>query len=152
MATEIGCGLVGADMVARYHAAAIDATPGARLAAICRADRARGTFAATTAAAPGFPHRVEIYGTRGGAQIEGDGLTRWEGDAPRIRPTAPSVADAGSGASPTGIGTTGHTLILRDFIESIRRGREPLVGGDAGRRSLALVLAVYDAAGLSPCL
>ena len=113
-----------------------------------------GSLVATTAAAPGFPHRVEVYGTRGGAQIEGDALVRWEGDAPRIRPRAPDSVAAGSGASPTAIGTVGHTLIVRDFVASIREGREPLVAGEEGRRSLALVLAVYEAAGLGadpPC-
>jgi predicted dehydrogenase len=87
---------------------------------------ARGTIVATTAAAPGFPHRVEIYGSRAGAQIEGDG----------------------AGASPTGIDSRGHTLLVQDFVASIREGRAPLVDGVEGRRSLALVLAIYEAAGL----
>src|SRR4029079_11990491 len=39
---------------------------------------ALGSLVATTAAAPGFPHRIEVYGDRGGAQIEGDGIVRWE--------------------------------------------------------------------------
>ncbi|NJL26819.1 MAG: Gfo/Idh/MocA family oxidoreductase, partial [Thermoanaerobaculia bacterium] len=52
MSTEIGFGIVGAGMVARYHTAAIAATPGARLAAICRADSAR---AAETSAELGVP-------------------------------------------------------------------------------------------------
>ena len=55
---------------------------------------------------------------------------------------------AGSGASPTGIGTLGHTLIVQDFVAAIREGREPLVDGVEGRRSLALVLAIYEAADL----
>ena len=55
---------------------------------------------------------------------------------------------AGSGASPTGIGTLGHTLIVQDFVAAIREGRDPLVDGVEGRRSLALVLAIYEAAGL----
>jgi len=109
---------------------------------------ARGTIVATTAAAPGFPHRVEVYGSRGGAQIEGDALIRWEGDAPRVRPQAPPTVAAGSGASPTGIGTRGHTLLVQDFVAAIREGRDPLVDGVEGRRSLALVLDIYEAAGL----
>ncbi|HEX9737477.1 MAG TPA: hypothetical protein VGG06_36415 [Thermoanaerobaculia bacterium] len=36
---------------------------------------------------------------------------------------------------------------MRDFVAAIREGREPLVAGEEGRRS-ALVLAVYEAAGL----
>jgi predicted dehydrogenase len=111
---------------------------------------ARGTLVATTAAAPGFPHRVEIYGTRSGAQIEGDSLVRWEGEEVRIRPQTSNPAEAGSGGSPTGISTVGHTLILQDFVASIRDGRDPLVSGVEGRRSLALILAVYQAAGLGP--
>jgi predicted dehydrogenase len=111
-------------------------------------DGARGTLSATTAAAPGFPHRVEIYGTRGGAQIEGDGLVRWEGGEPRIRPGALDPASAGSGASPTGLSNVGHTLLLQDFVAAVHEGREPLISGAEGRRSLALVLAVYEAAGL----
>jgi len=116
---------------------------------------ARGTIAATTAAAPGFPHRVEVYGSRGGAQFEGDALVRWEGHpegggdtAPRIHPQVSAPTAAGSGASPTGISTLGHTLIVQDFVASIREGRDPLVDGVEGRRSLALVLAIYEAAGL----
>jgi predicted dehydrogenase len=116
---------------------------------------ARGTIAATTAAAPGFPHRVEVYGSRGGAQIEGDALVRWEGHpeggvqtAPRVRPREPEPVAAGSGASPTGMSTVGHTLLVQDFVASIREGRDPLVDGVEGRRSLALVLAIYEAAGL----
>ncbi|MCB1056740.1 MAG: Gfo/Idh/MocA family oxidoreductase, partial [Acidobacteria bacterium] len=114
------------------------------------ADGAVGALVATTAAAPGFPHRVEVYGTRGGAQIEGDGLVRWEGEAPRIRPRSVHAADAGSGGSATGLGHLGHRLLLEDFAAALREDREPLVSGEEGRRSLALVLAVYEAAGLGP--
>ncbi len=120
------------------------------VAALSFSSGARGTIAATTAAAPGFPHRVEIYGSRGGAQIEGDALVRWEGEAPRLRPEPPAAvaAGAGAGASPAGLGQQGHTLLMQDFVAAIREGREPLVSGEEGRRSLALVLAIYRAAGL----
>lgn len=96
------------------------------VAALRFSSGARGTIVATTAAAPGFPHRIEIYGARSGATIDGD------------------VA----GSSPTGIGHLGHTLLLQDFVGAIREGRDPLVNGLEGRRSLALVLAIYEAAGL----
>src|SRR5215212_8749369 len=46
------------------------------------ANGALGSITATTAAAPGFPHRVEIYGDRGGVQIEGEQVVRWEGTNP----------------------------------------------------------------------
>ena len=110
-------------------------------------NRALGSVTATTAAAPGFPHRVEIYGDRGGVQIEGEQIVRWEGGGaqePRIKAQAPIAA--GAGASPTGIGAVGHTRLLEDFVAAIRDRRDPLVPGHEGRRSLALVLAIYEAA------
>lgn len=119
------------------------------VAALRFPDGARGSIVATTAAAPGFPHRLEVYGSVGGAQIEGETLVRWEGAAPRIRAAKPTPQSAGAGGSPAGIDTLGHTRILQDFVAAIRAGREPLVDGSAGRRSLALVLAIYEAAGLA---
>jgi UDP-N-acetyl-2-amino-2-deoxyglucuronate dehydrogenase len=139
------------------------------------ANGALGSITATTAAAPGFPHRVEIYGDRGGVQIEGEQVVRWEAENRRTENREPRTANreprtaepenrelrienreprtenrepvaAGAGASPTGIGAVGHTRLLEDFVAAIREGRDPLAPGHAGRRSLALVLAVYEAA------
>ena len=91
-----------------------------------------------------------MYGTRGGVQIEGDAITRWETerkDAAGPRATvAPGTVAAGSGASATGISATAHGRLLADFVAAIQDGRPPLVPGPEGRRSLALVLAIYEAA------
>ncbi len=109
-----------------------------------------GVVAATTTAAPGFAHRLEIYGTRGGIQIEGERLmlARFaDGDAtPVVAPDVPH--EAGAGGDPRGIAPIGHVRAVRDFMASIREGRSPVVDGSEGRRSLALVLDVYRAAGL----
>jgi UDP-N-acetyl-2-amino-2-deoxyglucuronate dehydrogenase len=111
------------------------------------ANGALGTIAATTAAAPGFPHRVEVYGSRGGVQIEGEDVVRWDGEVPpRVAPKGPAPAAAGAGAAPTGIKAAGHVRLVADLVESVRTGRPPLVPGEEGRRSLALVLAVYESA------
>jgi predicted dehydrogenase len=109
---------------------------------------ALGSILATTAAAPGFPHRVEVYGTRGGVQLEAEAVVRWDGEAaPAIDASLrPGTAAAGAGSSPTGLAPTGHARIVADFVTAVREGRAPLVPGEEGRRSLALVLAVYEAA------
>jgi predicted dehydrogenase len=109
---------------------------------------ALGAIVATTAAAPGFPHRVEVYGTRGGVQLEAEAVVRWEGEAaPAVEASLrPGTATAGAGSSPTGLAPTGHARIVADFVLSVREGRPPLVPGEEGRRSLALVLAIYEAA------
>jgi predicted dehydrogenase len=50
--SEIGFGIIGAGMVARYHAQALAATAGARLVAICRSDAARAAEAAAEFGVP----------------------------------------------------------------------------------------------------
>lgn len=108
------------------------------------------TITATTTAAPGFPHRVEIYGTEGGIQIEGEGVSAWQfagSRKVRVKPPAlEKASSAGSGGDPRGIKPTGHINILHDFVESLRKGRPPQIDGMEGRRSLSAVLAVYRAA------
>lgn len=113
------------------------------------ANNALATVAATTTAEPGFPHRVEIYGTGGGAQIIGESL-HWHTAAGDQHAAEPPPQTAGAGSDPRGIAPIGHIRLLRDFIEAVRTGRPPLVDGAAGRRSLAAVLAIYQAAGLLP--
>ena len=116
---------------------------------------------ATTTASPGFPPRIEIYGTRGGVQVEGDLPVRWmlDGQAAssnsysaQIGVSQPrqstSVPAAGPGANPRSISTDGHTALVRDFIDAVRDHRPPLVDGAEGKRSLAIILAIYQAAGL----
>ncbi|NOK59416.1 MAG: Gfo/Idh/MocA family oxidoreductase [Chloroflexi bacterium AL-W] len=112
------------------------------------ASGALGSMVATTAAEPGFPHRVEVYGTAGGVQIEGETVVRWNGGGSHraATTTMSGSADAGAGGSPTGISAVGHTNIVMDFVDAIGSGCAPLVPGAEGRRSLALVLAIYEAA------
>jgi UDP-N-acetyl-2-amino-2-deoxyglucuronate dehydrogenase len=121
-------------------------------AALHFANGAVATITATTTAAPGFPHRVEIYGTKGGIQAEGESTGRWELVEPAQATVDPletgASTAAGAGADPKGIAPTGHIAIFRDFVGALRENRTPLVDGTEGRRSLATVLAIYQAAGL----
>ena len=40
----------------------------------------------------------------------------------------------------------GHSKLYADVVEAIRQNRKPYVDGEAGRRALELVLAIYQAA------
>jgi predicted dehydrogenase len=111
---------------------------------------ALGSVAATTAAAPGYPHRVEVYGEHGGMQLEGEQIVRWESERlPHLPAPAGSpagMAAAGAGSSPRGISREGHRRLIADFVAALRDGRQPVVPGEEGRRSLSLTLAIYEAA------
>jgi UDP-N-acetyl-2-amino-2-deoxyglucuronate dehydrogenase len=124
------------------------------LAATLRfANGALATITATTATAPGFPHRVEIYGTGGCIQVEGESVGRWDLADPAKATVEPvqtaATATAGAGSDPRGIAPTGHIAIVRDFIQALRADQAPRIDGAEGRRSLAAVLAIYEAAGLT---
>jgi predicted dehydrogenase len=122
------------------------------VAALRFANGAMATVAATTTATPGFPHRIEVYGTRGGIQVEGESITRWEPtpveDTRSPAPLDKEAAAAGAGGDPKGISIEGHIAIFRDFIGALRDERGPLVDGEEGRRSLDAVLEIYRAAGI----
>ncbi len=112
---------------------------------------ALGSIVATTTAAPGFAHRVEIYGTHGGIQIAGEQVV-YDSLAPAPDSVSQQPADAGAGGSPTGISAIGHTRLIADLVDAIGNQRPPLVPGAEGRRSLELVLQLYAAAGVAMIL
>lgn len=110
---------------------------------------------ATTAAAPGFPHSIEVYGARGGIQIEGEAVKRWEmvedtaiSDKPPVK-LGEGAEEVGAGRNPMALSTEGHAGIYRDFVQAIWEDRESLISGVEGRRSLSTVLMIYRSAGLT---
>ena len=130
----------------RHRSVEIEDTAGAVLRF---GNGAVATITATVATEPGFPHRLEVYGTNGGIQIEGESVLRW-GLADEAKatveawPVATEQVDPGMAGDPRGISTSGHIAILKDFIAGIRRGEDPAIDGTEGRRSLAAILAVYE--------
>ena len=50
------------------------------------------------------------------------------------------------------ISHTGHKRQFDDFIESIEQGREPLVGGMEGRKSVEIILAIYKSSKEGRCV
>jgi len=121
---------------------------------------AQVAISATTTAVPGFPPRLEIYGSLGGVQVEGDQQIRWQLQNPAVaqigpfeQTITPDLAaglpvGAGAGADPRGISFAGHISLIRDFTQAIQEGRPPLIDGQEGRRSVAMALGIYQAAGL----
>jgi predicted dehydrogenase len=95
-----------------------------------------GSVIATTSAYPGRPVRLSVYGDRGSAVIERDDLVHFQ------------TADADSFPEPAGAQSVhdAHRAQYVDFIESVRTGRAPLVGTDAARRALEVVLGSYESA------
>jgi UDP-N-acetyl-2-amino-2-deoxyglucuronate dehydrogenase len=106
------------------------------------------TLEATTCAWPGYPRRVEITGTGGTVTVEGSAVVAVDLRSPRPDLVAQPEAPPSGAASPKLATATPHRRVLEDFVRAIREGRPPACDGREGRRSLALVEAIYAAARL----
>ncbi len=107
---------------------------------------ALGIFHATTAAYPGYPRRVEISGTEGTVILEHDRIIAADlRNAPAAVESA--ALDENQSASSAAVSDfRGHQAVLEDFLQAIQNNRAPACDGLEGRRSLALVEAIYRAA------
>jgi predicted dehydrogenase len=113
------------------------------------ANGAIGTFEATTAAYPGYPRRVELTGTAGTVAIEHDRIVSCDLREPPPDWTTDDVAPGdknASAASPIVSDARGHQRILEDLLDAIRDQRRPRVDGREGRKSVAVVEAIYASA------
>ncbi|HRA89979.1 MAG TPA: gfo/Idh/MocA family oxidoreductase, partial [Planctomycetaceae bacterium] len=100
----------------------------------------------------GLLKKTEIHGSRGTAIIEQDSIIRWEfadeipEDAEIRAKLGAGSAVSGGASDPKAISFVGHQMQLEDFVESIAAGRQPRVDGAEGRRSVEIILAIYEAA------
>ena len=105
-----------------------------------------GVFHATTAAYPGYPRRVEITGSEGTVVLEHDRIV-----AVDLRNTTPEGTkfaerdENQSGSSAVVSDFRGHQAVIEDFLCAIQKDTTPACDGREGRRSLALVEAIYSA-------
>jgi UDP-N-acetyl-2-amino-2-deoxyglucuronate dehydrogenase len=123
------------------------------IAAVRFKSGALGVIQAATSVYPGLLKRIEIHGDRGSVRVEQDDITLWE-----FQERVPSdneiyaamAAQSGfkAGASdPRGITHVGHRDQLVDFLEAIDSGRDPIVDGREGRKSVEIIRAIYRSAG-----
>jgi predicted dehydrogenase len=112
------------------------------------------TLEATTAAWPGYDRRVAITGTLGTVVIEQARVAKWDvrppalvgaaGGAAAIRPGPSEPAAAGVAARTHVVADAGaHRRVFEDFVSALDTRRPPRVDGREGRRSVALIEAIY---------
>jgi predicted dehydrogenase len=112
------------------------------------ANGALGVLHATTAAYPGYPRALEITGSEGTVRLEADRITRVNLRAAIPDSEQIEAADQNpSASSPVVSDVRGHQRIIENFIHAIKTGSRPICDGEDGRCTLALVEAIYRAAG-----
>jgi UDP-N-acetyl-2-amino-2-deoxyglucuronate dehydrogenase len=109
------------------------------------ASGAVATLEATTAAYPGYNRRVEITGTSGTVAIEGSRVTRQDLASGAETDARGNTEPAGQAASsPVVADATPHRRVFEDFIAALSRGGQPRCSAREGRRSVAVVRAIYE--------
>jgi predicted dehydrogenase len=106
---------------------------------------ALGVIEAATSIYPGYPRRVEVTGTEGTIVVEDDRIVRQDLRGSLIESSqAPAASE--SAASPVVSDASAHQRVIQDFLDAIRENRPPACDARDGRRSVAVVQAVYEAA------
>jgi len=105
---------------------------------------ALGTIEGSTAITPGYPERLEIYGNLGSIILEGGKIRHWFSGEDQLDAASKEADEATGAADPMAISHDLHKAQINDFVEAILLNREPLVTGEEGRKSLELILNIYE--------
>lgn len=112
---------------------------------------ALATLLSTTAAVPPQPRYLTVRGTEGTVGLVDDRLDRWDvpgGPSPEIEELMNAgPVDRGDTLTQAGFADSSlHFLQMEDFVAAVAEGRPPLVDGHEGRRTTAIMEALYDSA------
>jgi UDP-N-acetyl-2-amino-2-deoxyglucuronate dehydrogenase len=102
-----------------------------------------GSLQAATSAFPGYPRRVELTGSEGTIIIEHDRLVSADLREPPKDFQSMGNDQNASASSATVSDVRGHQAALEDFIHAIETNGTPRCSGVEGRKSVALVEAIY---------
>jgi predicted dehydrogenase len=116
------------------------------------ASGALGVIEATTAAFPGELKRVEISGSHGTAVLREEDLVTWKfakttkSDEALLARLGAKTTTGGGAADPAAIGHHAHRLQFKNVLDHLVKGKPLVIDGPAGRHSVELILAIYQAA------
>jgi UDP-N-acetyl-2-amino-2-deoxyglucuronate dehydrogenase len=116
------------------------------------ANSALGVIQCSTAVFPGALKRIEIMGSAGTAVLEESNIIRWQFENARpedeeiIQSASTAKVSHGGVSNPADISFYGHQKQLEDMIDAIVYDRKPQIDARDGRKSVAIVLAIYESA------
>jgi UDP-N-acetyl-2-amino-2-deoxyglucuronate dehydrogenase len=102
-----------------------------------------GTITAGTSLFPGYPEKLEIYGTEGSVILEAGKLVQWNVKG-QESPLNEAESKQTSGSSdPNAIGFELHAAQWQDFLEAIESEKPLEVDGPKAKKSLELIRGIY---------
>jgi predicted dehydrogenase len=122
------------------------------VAAIRFKNGALGVIEGTTSVFPGLLKKTEVHGDKGTVIVEQDDIIFWKFanptplDAKVQELMSQRKSGTGGAADPKAISYVGHKKQFQDFIHAIETGGKPLVDGVEGRKSVEIIIAIYQSA------
>lgn len=105
-----------------------------------------GVFEASTSIVPAQERKIEVYGPRGTARLEGDTFYKQIGDSEETDKHK-STEDAAGAASPlAGMTAQNHYKQYEQILDAFQNNTEPVVSGRKSLQSLAIVEGLYRSA------
>ncbi|MDN3670644.1 Gfo/Idh/MocA family oxidoreductase [Echinicola jeungdonensis] len=108
---------------------------------------ALGNITGGTALYPGYPERLEIFGTEGSVILEAGKIVEWNIRGQEPGQKVQKDQQKSGSADPMAIGHQLHLAQFKDMVEAIRNDRSPLVDGTTAKKALAVVLGIYQSSG-----
>lgn len=103
-----------------------------------------GTITASTATKPGFPAKMEIFSSKGYLIIENDIITRWDIEGLENPSSTQTNRNIHTGSSSHLVDDTlNHEIVIKDFIDSVKTGRDCLITGESARNATEMILDIY---------
>jgi predicted dehydrogenase len=109
---------------------------------------ALGLIEGNTAAYPGYGTTLDIFGENGSVIIEQDHVKDWNFKTGKPYSHTPGGTVKNSASSPNLDSCESFKRQYEDIVTAINENRDPLVTGEEARKSLELVLAIYESARL----
>ena len=107
------------------------------------ANGAPGALMATTAACPGMPERIELFGTRATAVLAAGVVSAHHQDG-RVERFGEEQG-TGGGADPMDFPHDAHRALLADFLDAVAQDRSPRVSGREALKVHRLIDALLRA-------
>jgi UDP-N-acetyl-2-amino-2-deoxyglucuronate dehydrogenase len=105
---------------------------------------AMGTIEGGTSLYPGYPERLEVFGEKGSIILEGGEIAHWNIKREESALTPRQSGKSSGSSDPMAVDYKLHMAQINDMVNAIIENREPLVNGETARKSLALILAIYQ--------
>lgn len=109
---------------------------------------ALGVIESSTSTCPALKSRIEVHGENGSAIVNAqyDQVLYWDLQSSADKVDTPKGSRYKDISDPRQFPQVRHRYQFQDMIDAIKEDREPVLNGEEGRKSLAIVLAMYQSA------